>query len=564
MPEHKISPILLGGLAIVIVAGALTGYQYYKNNPDSATPTPSPTATAEATATPAATATPVAKVTDANVTWLSKPEKLASAPAIFDKGEVYETAALANAENIAYKVGTDGTQDIILMFGPALGLGGTANMTLLKTGASSYDLIKANSSMLYDDNGKYEYELPLKKGAVTENATKKYASITEPEKLTVDGVTADLSAQYFSQAMFDFREEVDGAKRTDTKIDETPYGDVYHETNGSGDTVYSALVLRRFDGLVVYYDLPRTFITDDSVLQATWKDGKKNSDTFRIDGSSGCGHARGITIIASGSLDGLAAVGTTSKGETLYGFTDNNNAIVKSYYEAMNGEYYDQAKGDNVKITVEEWQAKHGLVVYKDGLNRLVVITNTTYGVNAECGKPVVYLYPTETTPVSVKVGANVTVSEPAYNNGWNVTAHPNGTLVMGNGAEYPNLFWEGTGHGSYPEITKGFVVKTANIEATLRDHLKQLGLNAQETADFLEFWMPEMPTTPYTRVSWLNTREMDELAPLTVSPKPDTSIRVFLDYEGLEVPIALPAQKLSAVPRHGFTLVEWGGLLRR
>ena len=55
----------------------------------------------------------------------------------------------------------------------------------------------------------------------------------------------------------------------------------------------------------------------------------------------------------------------------------------------------------------------------------------------------------------------------------------------------------------------------------------------------------------------------MDVLAPLIVSPKPDTSIRVFLDFEGLEKPIALPEQKLSAIPRTGFTVIEWGGLLK-
>jgi hypothetical protein len=55
----------------------------------------------------------------------------------------------------------------------------------------------------------------------------------------------------------------------------------------------------------------------------------------------------------------------------------------------------------------------------------------------------------------------------------------------------------------------------------------------------------------------------MDELAPMTITPKPDVTIRLFLDFEGLQQPIALKPQKLSATPRHGFTAVEWGGLLR-
>jgi len=55
---------------------------------------------------------------------------------------------------------------------------------------------------------------------------------------------------------------------------------------------------------------------------------------------------------------------------------------------------------------------------------------------------------------------------------------------------------------------------------------------------------------------------EMNNLAPLTVSPKPDTMIRVFLDFEGLDQPVNLIPQKLFAPQRKGFTLIEWGGLL--
>jgi hypothetical protein len=50
---------------------------------------------------------------------------------------------------------------------------------------------------------------------------------------------------------------------------------------------------------------------------------------------------------------------------------------------------------------------------------------------------------------------------------------------------------------------------------------------------------------------------------PLTITPTPDTQIRLFLDFEGLTTPIPLAPQMLSAPPRSGFTVVEWGGLLR-
>ena len=183
-----------------------------------------------------------------------------------------------------------------------------------------------------------------------------------------------------------------------------------------------------------------------------------------------------------------------------------------------------------------------------------MIFHNSQYGPQAECGKPVIYLYPTKPTQVSVKVGARITKSDPEYLEGWNVIAEPTGTQT---------LFWEGFGNGPYPEITQGFVVKQSDLETTLRDHIARLGLNAREAQDFLDFWLPKMPIKPYVRLTWFGTRQMDALAPLTITPKPDSVIRVFLDFEGLEKPITIPPQKLSAIPRNGFTVIEWGGLLR-
>jgi len=56
----------------------------------------------------------------------------------------------------------------------------------------------------------------------------------------------------------------------------------------------------------------------------------------------------------------------------------------------------------------------------------------------------------------------------------------------------------------------------------------------------------------------------MDALAPLHITPEPDTVLRIFLDFEGFDKPIQLKPQKLSAPKRNGYTVVEWGGLLRR
>ncbi len=47
---------------------------------------------------------------------------------------------------------------------------------------------------------------------------------------------------------------------------------------------------------------------------------------------------------------------------------------------------------------------------------------------------------------------------------------------------------------------------------------------------------------------------------PLTVSPAPDTQIRVFMTYYSSDTPVDIPEQELPHHERNGFTLVEWGG----
>ena len=46
----------------------------------------------------------------------------------------------------------------------------------------------------------------------------------------------------------------------------------------------------------------------------------------------------------------------------------------------------------------------------------------------------------------------------------------------------------------------------------------------------------------------------------LTVTPQPDSVLRVFLAWKGLEKEVDIPPQELPAFQRRGFTLVEWGG----
>ena len=67
--------------------------------------------------------------------------------------------------------------------------------------------------------------------------------------------------------------------------------------------------------------------------------------------------------------------------------------------------------------------------------------------VNNTSAKPVIYFYPEEETRVTVTLDydGQPTTTYPAYENGWTVVAHPDGTLTDPvTGREYYCLFWEG------------------------------------------------------------------------------------------------------------------------
>ena len=173
--------------------------------------------------------------------------------------------------------------------------------------------------------------------------------------------------------------------------------------------------------------------------------------------------------------------------------------------------------------------------------------------------KPVLYLYPETTTEVSVKLDyqGTLTTTYPAYNDGWVVTAEPDGTLTS-DGREYSYLFWEGVSDTEY-DFSEGFVVSGEDTAEFLAEKLSYLGLTPREYNEFIVYWLPQMEENAYNLISFQSDAYTDS-APLTVEPEPDTVLRVFMAYKPLEKSVEVPEQTLTPTEREGFTLVEWGG----
>ncbi len=175
--------------------------------------------------------------------------------------------------------------------------------------------------------------------------------------------------------------------------------------------------------------------------------------------------------------------------------------------------------------------------------------------------KPVIYLYPEKETEVSVKLDYNgtLTITDPYYGEGWNVTAKPDGTLTTANGSVYPYLFWEGDRDFEY-DLTEGFCVSGEDTAAFLDEKLSYLGLSDSEIADFCEFWLPHMEKNAYNIITFRGEDYTDN-AKLNIAPQPDTVIRVFMTYAPSDEYVEIAPQTLSkASDRSGFTVVEWGG----
>lgn len=176
--------------------------------------------------------------------------------------------------------------------------------------------------------------------------------------------------------------------------------------------------------------------------------------------------------------------------------------------------------------------------------------------------KPIIYIYPTEETEVSVKFDypEKITCSYPKYEGEWKVNANPNGDLVdLKTGRKLYALYWEGI-NDNKSKMKEGFIVKGEESAKFLEEKLEILGLNEREAEEFIVYWLPKMEKNKYNYIRFETMEEINAKMPLEITPNPDTLIRVMMEVKGLKKPIDIEIQELEKVERNGYTVVEWGG----
>lgn len=179
--------------------------------------------------------------------------------------------------------------------------------------------------------------------------------------------------------------------------------------------------------------------------------------------------------------------------------------------------------------------------------------------------KPIIYLYPKEKTDITVDLDfkGELTYTYPYTTDGhWEVTADTDGTLTnKADNFEYSYLFWEGKYDNFVVDFSKGFCVKGEDTTKFLQTILPKIGLTQKEYNEFIVYWAPRMQENAYNLISF-QAENYEQIAPLHITPAPDSMLRVYMAYKPLTKPIDIEPQTFEPFERTGFSVVEWGGCM--
>jgi hypothetical protein len=453
--------------------------------------------------------------------------------------------------------------------GDAIDLGIISEMEvtgfLFLDSGSHYTILEAYSSAIFDKTG----QVTLNGGVgpnTSVDTTTTYAELN-PTALSVGGTTYKNDSEVSGLAPYGVPQGIALAVGTfedteTTLLASTSYGDLYTQSTGNPATVPAGLTETSF--VLASYDfLPQTFlptpaIYDISAGALTFTATGATSSYAYTDAGVACAVVDGNEkVFPDPSFYTFTPVATTTDGTVLSTATlpDGTSPLASTLY----AEY--TATDPTPQVSYAAYLVSHPILFYTNSQGTAVALFTTKYPISYGCGKPVDYLYPTHNETVHLAVDADVVTSDPAYGDGWTVRASPSGQLEDKN-ATYNSLYWEGYALSAFPAITEGTVVPRANAAATLASQAKTLGLNPTEASAFLAFWVPRIPSSPYIEISWLTTLTLDQLIPLTVTPRPTTMLRIFVVMRGDTTDVSVPPEPLHGTVRRGFTLVEWGGLL--
>ena len=252
-------------------------------------------------------------------------------------------------------------------------------------------------------------------------------------------------------------------------------------------------------------------------------------------------------------------------GFPIYKFKNDNDSYLKRRFREQYWVERWQEKGDRYN----EYVKSLPVIYWKDPFGRWLRVIKMVYMPQAEKMKPVIYLYPTKTQKINVQVkpngGFKLTIPEYPVWKWWDVIATFDSQITFQN-KKYPYLFWEWKAIW-YKMWKKWFVIENnrKNIEKFLIEKLSKLWLNSKEISDFNEYWIDKLSLVKekYIFITFASKAQQDWDSPLKVTPKPDSIIRVFMDYRWTNTLEKVEELQIITPIRKWFTVVEWWGAKR-
>ena len=176
--------------------------------------------------------------------------------------------------------------------------------------------------------------------------------------------------------------------------------------------------------------------------------------------------------------------------------------------------------------------------------------------------KPIIYIYPDKEMDLTIKLKNDklLTHTYPKYSGSWNIHVDTDGNIYdYKTNKNYYALYWEAFDNSEI-NMNEGFVIEGKDTINFLEEKLKYLGLNDREINEFIIYWIDKLENNKYNYIRFRCTEEVNNYMALEFNEKPDTLIRIIMDYKPLNEKINVKEQELEKATRNGFTIVEWGG----
>ena len=271
-------------------------------------------------------------------------------------------------------------------------------------------------------------------------------------------------------------------------------------------------------------------------------DGKYNKIYWIVDGKYILVNDKEEIKIVSPKGKDIYSFGNIKVGKINYGLSYNNGALFQ----------FDNPEKDESD--------------YNTGCLELIYDPSTKDGQvkTSFCGgiaKPVLYLYPKKTTKVTISFEHPelLETTYPKHNGTGEVKAHTNGDLYDNNGAYYYALYWDEKKVHDV-DFSTGYYVEKDNAIEFLEKKLSYIGLSRREANEFIMYWLPILEKNEKSLVYFELTEERESYNKLSISPKPDSLLRLVIHIKKVDKKIDIPKQNLTKFQRKGFVAVEWGG----